>query len=183
MQCVWLNADDARCSSPGERHMGLCLCDEHYGNILLMQGWIARQSARYLGFDAFPGYCYLATLGRGRVKIGFVNTAKGLSHRMTALTRQRGYAIPLAVLSGGFVREAALHYQFRHLRIPGENEVFWCKDDLAAFVCQVQGTEENLLCEKPDGLGAGRYRVRARSSPARGACAAAVRAYSARQDP
>ena len=148
MQCVWLGSDDVRCSSPSERHAGLRLCDEHYGYILMRQGSTARQAGRAHGFDAFPGYCYLATLGGSRIKIGYVNTAARLNVRMYGLARQRGSVTPLVVLSGGFVREATLHGRFHRLRIPGESEVFWRRDDLAEYIRQVRDSSENLLRER-----------------------------------
>ena len=177
MQCVWLGYDDVRCSLPGERHMGLYLCDEHYGYILAQQRWIACRAGEVLGFDAFPGYCYLATLGHGRIKIGYVMTAARLNGRMCELERERGHITPLVVLSGGFVREATLHDSFRHLRVPGESEVFWRRGALSKYIRQVRGSSNNLL------VGEWRnWHVRPDLSPARVAGAAAERAYPAGQE-
>jgi hypothetical protein len=96
---------------------------------------LALQAVGYHSFDEFPGLCYIVLLPDGCVKIGYSNTEKLLKQRFQSLGRSYGApVVPLAVLSGGFVREAVLHDQFDLYRVPGNGERFHYSPELAEFL-------------------------------------------------
>lgn len=134
--CCYLVDEKQLCFEQGDPYRGFILCEEHQE--LLEDSYrrakrkTAIQSASVVGFEQYPGFCYVILLPDGTVKIGYSNTEDLLTRRFRDLKNQHGHPLfPLAVLPGGFVTEAILHSDFDHLRVPGPGERFQWSPEIA----------------------------------------------------
>lgn len=140
LTCSWLDDDSGpQCGGPAEVYKNLPLCEEHKLSLQKMldktKRSLALQAAPHHDLDDFPGLCYIVLLPDGFVKIGYSNTEKLLEKRFKSLTSDYGApVVPLAVLKGGFVREAVLHELFDEHRVPGLGERFVYCAEIAHFL-------------------------------------------------
>lgn len=141
MTCVWYDYDSKTyCGNEDSQvHNHVELCAEHKevqrvkweskgrGNIL--------RSLDYHPLDAFPGFCYIALMPDGLIKIGYSNTDELYGKRLVSLSRQAGApVIELAKIPGGFVAETYLHEKFRAYRVPGPGERFTYSPEIAEYI-------------------------------------------------
>ena len=78
---------------------------------------------------------YFAQLPTGAIKIGKTDD---IDRRMRGLKSQfKGPVLLLKTIPGGFKREWATHYRFRHLRVPG-TEQFKPEPELMKFISKVK---------------------------------------------
>lgn len=138
LTCCWFEADSP-CGESAEIYRNFPVCELHklsFGKMIsLARRSLALQAAPHHSIDDFPGLCYVTLLPDGFVKIGYSNTQKLLDERLKSLGREyKAPVIPLAVLSGGFVREAVLHEMFDEYRIPGSGERFQYSPAMAEYL-------------------------------------------------
>ena len=138
LTCCWVE-DDSPCGESAEVYRNFPVCEVHQLSVLKMfqesRRSLALQAAPYHDIDQFPGLCYIILLPDGCVKIGYSNTQKLLDERFKSLGRDyKAPVVPLAVLSGGFVREAVLHDMFDKYRLPGKGERFSYSPAMAEYI-------------------------------------------------
>lgn len=136
MKCVYTPyGEDFQCGKPAERSWGLYLCGEHLSEVREYRVGVMAQSAKTVGVDKFPGFCYMVLLPDGSVKVGYSNTEELLEKRLKSLNRgQDAPVVKLAVFPGGFVAESLLHRRFREYRLPGSGERFRYSPEMAEFI-------------------------------------------------
>ena len=137
MECSWVGKGDT-CGAEAEIHYCIPLCDQHLSRFYSMMTRQLRQSAAYLGVEAFPGYCYVVLFPDETVKIGYSNTKETLKRRFRDLKREADKEGPgfevLAVMAGGCAMEAVLHHRFHKSRILGKGERFIFSDEIQDFL-------------------------------------------------
>ena len=146
-KCASVLVDGFTCGEPGELYSSFYVCDLHLDMLRVRNQTSTRlfalQTSKYHELDKFPGFCYIALLPDGNVKIGYSNTEKLLEGRMKSLSRQyQAHVLPLAVIAGGFVAEAVLHDKFKEDRLSGNGERFKYTAQIAEYIASL---ENNLL--------------------------------------
>lgn len=135
-KCVYRDHDTmVKCvRSDAIFYRGVYLCPDHAHRMLTPHGNLARHYVAYYGAD-LPGFCYIAALPGGLIKIGSSRDPKTLRLRFSALSKDYGATIrPLTILHGGLVAEMALHHKFADAWLPGAGERFRLTPELAEFI-------------------------------------------------
>ncbi len=140
MGCCWISSEDeSRCGGEATIFSNLPLCEVHVEALRRKTESNKRhnaiQASKHHPLDAFPGWCYLALLPDGFIKIGYCNTRQLLTRRMAVLRRQyNAPVVLLGALRGGFVAEAVLHKKFFDYRVDGPGERFRYSPEIAEFI-------------------------------------------------
>lgn len=139
MNCSYLLDDQPCGADTAIAFMDFAVCEEHREvfaeRLERNRRSIAVQAANHHPLEAFPGICYVVLLPDGTIKIGYSNTERLFTKRMTNLKcEQKAPIIVLAKLPGGFVTESVLHERFRESRLPGKGERFAYSPAIASFL-------------------------------------------------
>jgi len=136
MKCCWIEfGSEDPCGLDAEVRSNIAMCVTHDDTLRARKGTTARQSYKFHGHEAFPGFCYVARLPDGLFKIGYSNTEDLVKNRMKSLSRSYGGGVvELLRLPGGFVTEAVLHWKFKEFAVPGTGERFFPVEEIKSFI-------------------------------------------------
>lgn len=140
--CAWIE-NETVCTNAGiVGFWPIALCSDHSlafdRKLAMTKTTTLRQSARVLGSDAYPGYCYIVLLGDATIKIGYSNTEATLAVRLHTLGTETGSCTVLRVLPGGFVAEAVLHDRFSEFRDWTGSERFRVCPEILEFAASTE---------------------------------------------